>query len=75
MPGFVATAMTGIKTPSLLAPDPVVYSRAAVATIGIQNNTYGYLYHSLQVTIIINEADTLIDTLLLLLDLSCCISS
>ncbi len=48
MPRFVATAMSG-KTPSLLAPDPVTYTRAAVATIGIQNNTYGYLYHSLEV--------------------------
>ena len=52
MPGMVTTAMseatTGNTTPSLLTPDPVVYSRAAVATIGIQNDTYGYLYHSIQ---------------------------
>ncbi len=52
MPCVVSTAMAtmaDVTSPSLLTPDPVVYSRAAVATIGIQNNTYGYLYHSLQV--------------------------
>ena len=48
-PHFVATAMSGIRRASRLAPDPVTYTRAAVATIGIQHTTYGYFYHALQV--------------------------
>ena len=47
MPGFVITAMSGITTPTLLAPSAETYATAAVATIGIQNDTFGYLYHSL----------------------------
>ena len=48
-PHFVATAMSGIRRASRIAPDPVTYARAAVATIGIQHTTYGYFYHALQV--------------------------
>ena len=32
-----------------IAPDPVTFTRAAVATIGIQHTTYGYFYHAMQV--------------------------
>ena len=49
---MVATAMirAALKiTSSRLIPDPVTYTRAAVATIGIQHTTYGYFYHALQV--------------------------
>ena len=43
--------MSGIRRASRFAPDPVTYTRAAVATIGIQHTTYGYFYHALQVGI------------------------
>ena len=56
-PFMVDTAMTrpvlaisSVET-SRLIPDPVTYTRAAVATIGIQHTTYGYFYHALQVRI------------------------
>ena len=55
-PGSVATAMartvislSGMAENSRFAPDPITYTRAAVATIGIQHTTYGYFYHALQV--------------------------
>ena len=48
-PGFVATAMSGIRKTSRSIPSPITYTRAAVATIGIQHTTYGYFYHALQV--------------------------
>ena len=54
---MVATAMTHVVIAlsnfetSRFAPDPVTYTRAAVATIGIQHTTYGYFYHALQVGI------------------------
>jgi 17beta-estradiol 17-dehydrogenase / very-long-chain 3-oxoacyl-CoA reductase len=47
-PGFVATAMTGIKRPKWWAPDPITYTRSAVSTIGIQQHTYGYIPHAIQ---------------------------
>ena len=43
--------MSGIRRTSRFIPDPVTYTRAAVATIGIQHATYGYFYHALQVRI------------------------
>ena len=43
--------MSGIQRASRIAPDPVTYACAAVATIGIQHTTYGYFYHALQVGI------------------------
>jgi len=55
---MVATAMTrtigslsNMPENSRFAPDPITYTRAAVATIGIQHTTYGYFYHALQVRI------------------------
>jgi len=48
-PAFVATAMSGIRKTSRFVPNPITYTRAAVATIGIQHTTYGYFYHALQV--------------------------
>lgn len=41
--------MSGIKRPKYWAPDGDKYARAAVATIGVKNDTSGYLYHALQV--------------------------
>ena len=48
-PAFVATAMSGIRRPSLFAPDPVTYAKRAVATIGLREHTNAYLPHVLQV--------------------------
>jgi 17beta-estradiol 17-dehydrogenase / very-long-chain 3-oxoacyl-CoA reductase len=46
-PGYVATAMTGLK-PRWWSPDPLDYTRAASATIGILQHTYGYIPHAIQ---------------------------
>ena len=48
-PGIVATANSGIRQPTFLAPSPETYVRSAVATIGVQHNTYGYLFHAVLV--------------------------
>ena len=48
-PGFVATAMSGIRRPKFWAPSPETYAKSAVATIGVQQDTYGYLFHAVQV--------------------------
>ncbi len=44
--------MSGIRRPKLWAPSPETYAKTAVATIGVTNNTFGYLFHAIQVTII-----------------------
>ena len=49
MPCYVATRMTGIKQPSYFAPSPSDYACDALATIGIQDITYGTLAHAIQV--------------------------
>ena len=49
-PAFVATAMSGIKRTSFFVPSAVAYARAAVATIGILNNTFGCFAHTIQVS-------------------------
>ena len=48
-PMYVATAMTGAK-PGFFSPSGETYTRAAVATIGVQKDTHGYLGHAIQVT-------------------------
>jgi len=52
LPGAVATRMTGIRVPHFLAPSPIDYACTAMATIGIQDYTYGTFSHALQVGII-----------------------
>lgn len=47
-PGFVATKLSGIKRPSLLAPSPASFVKSAMATVGKAATTYGYLPHWLQ---------------------------
>jgi len=44
--------MTGIKRPSYFVPNPCDYAHDALATIGIQDTTYGTLAHAIQVRII-----------------------
>eukprot|EP00731_Ephydatia_muelleri_P021413 Em0014g4a len=48
MPAFVATSMSKIRKASFFVPDPVSFTRAAVATVGIQNETMGCFAHALQ---------------------------
>ena len=57
-PLLVTTAMartsislSNVSENSRFAPDPITYTCAAIATIGIQHTTYGYFYHALQVRI------------------------
>ena len=52
-PGVVATAQSRglVEKGNYLVPDPVTYVRSAVATIGIQNTTFGYLPHAFHVCI------------------------
>ena len=45
---MVATAMGGFDV-SLFAPSGETFTRAAVATIGVQKDTHGYWIHALQV--------------------------
>lgn len=49
LPCYVATKMTGIKQPSYFAPSPRDYAHDALATIGVQDVTYGTLSHAIQV--------------------------
>ncbi len=44
--------MTGFRRTSFAVPSPNAYAKAAVATIGIQNDTYGFFQHALQVSIV-----------------------
>ena len=47
--GMVSTEMSNARKVTFTTLDPVVYSRAAVATIGIQDYTHGCWPHALQV--------------------------
>ena len=50
LPFFVATKLSGIQQPSFAAPTPKKFVCDALATIGIQNRTFGTLSHVLQVS-------------------------
>ena len=50
-PFLVATAMSGMKKSNMLVANAISYARAAVATIGIQRDTYGCISHAIQVSI------------------------
>jgi len=47
-PGFVATKLSGIRRPTLLAPSPATFVNSALATVGKAATTYGYFPHWLQ---------------------------
>ena len=53
MPCYVATKMTKIKQPGYFTPSPCDYVHDALATIGIQDITYGTLAHAIQVRALI----------------------
>lgn len=46
MPNFVSTAMTKMRR-NFFVPSPLVYAESAVATLGIQNSTFGCVAHAL----------------------------
>ena len=49
-PFVVATSMSGISRPSYTMPSADTYAKAAVATIGVQDSTYGCFSHAMQVS-------------------------
>ncbi|KAJ9584017.1 hypothetical protein L9F63_021646 [Diploptera punctata] len=52
LPGFVATKMSKIKRASWMAPTPEKFVKDAIRSIGVQQQTTGYLPHSLMVNVI-----------------------
>ena len=42
--------MSGVTKTSLMSPSPESYVSSAVATIGVQNETYGCIAHAIQVS-------------------------
>ena len=50
MPFLVATSMSLVKRTRYDIPDGISYARAALATTGIQQNTFGYYSHAIQVS-------------------------
>lgn len=50
MPYLVATSMSRIRRTNLIVPSATAYTRSAMATVGIQDNTFGCLPHAIQVS-------------------------
>ncbi|XP_061180306.1 very-long-chain 3-oxoacyl-CoA reductase-like [Saccostrea echinata] len=48
MPYFVATKMSKIRKPSLFAPSPTTYVKAALNSVGVSDATHGYWAHNMQ---------------------------
>ncbi|KAK4872247.1 hypothetical protein RN001_016371 [Aquatica leii] len=46
-PGYVATKMTKIPKPSLMAPSPQTYVESALKTTGVEEYSYGYFPHKM----------------------------
>ena len=46
---MVATAMSNVRRVTFTSPDPLTYTRSAVATIGILDYTQGYWPHAFMV--------------------------
>jgi len=51
MPNFVSSAMSKMR-PSLFVPKPESYVRSAVATLGQEEQTSGFMWHDLQIYIL-----------------------
>lgn len=47
-PAFVSTKMSKIRKASLNVPTPEVYVKSALATVGLETATYGYLPHKVR---------------------------
>ena len=47
--GQTDTKMGGSMRPILIPPHPDAFARSAVATIGVQSDTHGCLFHAVQV--------------------------
>lgn len=48
LPGFVASKMSKIRKPTLMAPSPQNYVRSQLNTVGLDGQTTGYWTHELQ---------------------------
>ncbi|KAF5297826.1 hypothetical protein FQR65_LT09897 [Abscondita terminalis] len=46
-PGYVATKMSKIQRPTLMAPSPEKYVNSAMKTTGIEEHSFGYLPHTI----------------------------
>ncbi|VDL94950.1 unnamed protein product [Schistocephalus solidus] len=46
-PGFVTTAMSGIKRPSFFAPSPSNFAASALSMLGVASESCGYFAHDL----------------------------
>ena len=47
LPGLVASKMSKIRKPSLIAPSPDAFVRSALARLGIDDRTCGYWFHDI----------------------------
>ena len=52
-PFFVATPGTGFEHSNFFIADAATYVKSLVATIGIQENTYGCISHAIQVSLLL----------------------
>ena len=48
MPSFVATKLSKIRRPTLMAPSPQTYVKSSLKTIGRSYRSYGYVFHAIQ---------------------------
>ena len=49
VPFFVATKLSKIRKPTLFIPNSATYARSALATVGVEDISFGYFAHALQV--------------------------
>ncbi|BHF76163.1 Inactive hydroxysteroid dehydrogenase-like protein 1 [Sparganum proliferum] len=52
-PGFVATAMTGLKRPTFFAPGASTFAASALSMLGVASETCGYFAHELFLTFVL----------------------
>ena len=52
MPFFVTTKLSKIRRASMLIPNPTSYVKSALKTVGIEDRTFGYFAHAIQVYIL-----------------------
>ncbi|KAL7057750.1 hypothetical protein AAHC03_016832 [Spirometra sp. Aus1] len=52
-PGFVATAMAGLKRPTFFAPSAPTFAASALSMLGVAGETCGYFAHELFLTFVL----------------------